>query len=157
MAIRRSFEERARRLGLPNVREEIFEGVTHWRGKKIIPLLEWKKIANTTQAFSQGIEHQKTREALQYFPNDYHHFPLFPLGVELELVNDTNAWWLQYIELMKYKGNPAYEADTTDPRFSEEEFEQDYEESEEEQKEEDDDKKSAERRNETHHGGHDRP
>jgi hypothetical protein len=124
--IRRSFEERAKRLGLPNVREEIIEGVTHWKGKKILPLAEWKEIANTTQAFSKGIEYQNTREALQYFPNDYHHFPLFPLGVEAEFVGDTNVWWLQYIELMKCRGNPAYETDTN-PRFREEELEEEYE------------------------------
>jgi hypothetical protein len=84
------------------------DGINYWRGKRIIPLAEWKEIVNYNEAFQHGIEYQNTREALQYFPGDYQRFPLFPLGVEKELIPATNIWWKQYIELMEFTKNPTY-------------------------------------------------
>jgi hypothetical protein len=83
------------------------DGINYWKGKKIVSLSEWRKIANSSKAFQQGIEHQNTKEALQYFPDDYTDW-LFPLGVQEELKEAANKWYLQYIELMQYRKNPAY-------------------------------------------------
>jgi hypothetical protein len=84
------------------------DGVNYWKGKKIVSLAEWRKIANSGQAFQKGVEYQRTKEALQYFPDDYSRWPLFPLGVQEELIEATNKWYLQYLELMKYRKNPNY-------------------------------------------------
>jgi hypothetical protein len=84
------------------------DGIKYWKGKKIVSLAEWRKIANSTKAFQYGIEYQRTKEALQYFPDDYSKWPLFPLGVQKELIEATNKWYLQYLELMQYRENPNY-------------------------------------------------
>jgi hypothetical protein len=83
-------------------------GITHWDGKKIIPLDEWIKISNSHKAFAHGdLKYQKTEEALKYFPDDYTE-ALFPVGVEEELQEQANKWYSDYLELMKYRKNPAY-------------------------------------------------
>ena len=83
------------------------DGINYWKGKKIVSLAEWRKIANSNKAFQKGIEHQNTKEALQYFPDDYSEW-LFPLGVQEELREAANEWFLQYIDLMQYRKNPKY-------------------------------------------------
>jgi hypothetical protein len=83
------------------------DGINYWKGKKIVSLAEWRKIANYNKAFQKGMEHQRTKEALQYFPDDYSSW-LFPLGVQEELIEETNKWYLDYIELMQYRKNPKY-------------------------------------------------
>jgi hypothetical protein len=83
-------------------------GLRYWKGKKIIPLKEWKKIANCDDAFSFGIEgHLQTNEALQYFPDDYSG-SLFPLGVQEEFEEKVKEWYSDYEELMEHKRNPNY-------------------------------------------------
>ena len=84
------------------------DGISYWKGKKIVPLAEWRKIANSNKAFQKGIEHQRTKEALQYFPDNYSKWPLFPLGVQEELKKEANKWYLQYLELIQYRENPNY-------------------------------------------------
>jgi hypothetical protein len=80
----------------------------YWKGKKIIPLNEWKKVANCDDAFSFGIEgHLQTNEALQYFPDDYSR-SLFPLGVQEEFEEKVKEWYSDYEELMERKRNPNY-------------------------------------------------
>jgi hypothetical protein len=81
--------------------------INYWKGKKIVSLLEWRKIANSSKALQKGVEHQRTKEALQYFPDDYSNL-IFPLGVQEELIEEANKWYLQYIELMEYRKNPNY-------------------------------------------------
>jgi hypothetical protein len=83
------------------------DGINYWKGKKIVSLAEWRKIANADKAFQKGKEYQRTREALQYFPDDYSDW-LFPLGVQEELRQDANKWYSQYRELMQYRKNPNY-------------------------------------------------
>jgi hypothetical protein len=83
------------------------DGINYWKGKRIVSLAEWRKIANSNKAFQKGIEYQKTKEALQYFPDNYSKW-LFPLGVQEELVKEANKWYLQYRELMQYRRNPNY-------------------------------------------------
>jgi hypothetical protein len=84
------------------------DGIDYWKGKKIVSLAEWRKIANSNKAFQKGIEYQNTKEALQYFLDDYSKWPLFPLGVQEELIEAANKWYLQYLELMQYRKNPNY-------------------------------------------------
>jgi hypothetical protein len=84
------------------------DGINYWKGKKIVSLAEWRKIVNFSTAFQKGLEYQNTKEALQYFPDDYQRFPLFPLGVEDELIHATNIWWKEYIGLMEFRKNPNY-------------------------------------------------
>ena len=82
--------------------------LTYWKGRKIIPLNEWKKIVNYEKAFSFGIEgHLQTKKALQYFPDDYSR-SLFPLGVQEEFEEKVNEWYSDYEELMEHKRNPNY-------------------------------------------------
>jgi hypothetical protein len=83
------------------------DGINYCKGKKIVSLAEWRKIANSNKAFQHGIEHQRTKEVLQYFPDDYSEW-LFPLGVQEELEETADMWSLQYIELMQYRKNPKY-------------------------------------------------
>jgi hypothetical protein len=83
------------------------DGINYWKGKKIVSLDEWRKIANSSQAFQKGVEYQNTKEALQYFPDDYTNW-LFPLGVQEELKEAANKWYLQYLELMQHRKNPNY-------------------------------------------------
>jgi hypothetical protein len=83
------------------------DGINYWKGKKIVSLEEWRKIANSNKAFQKGIEYQNTKQALQYFPDDYSEW-LFPLGVQEELREEANKWYLQYLELMQYRKNPKY-------------------------------------------------
>ncbi len=80
----------------------------YWKGRKIVSLNEWKKIANYNNAFSFGIEgHLQTNEALQYFPDDYSR-SLFPLGVQEEFEEKVKEWYSDYEELMEFKRNPNY-------------------------------------------------
>jgi hypothetical protein len=83
-------------------------GIKYWKGKKIVSLDEWRKMANSSQAFQKGVEYQRTKEALQHFPDDYSRWPVFPLGVQKELIESTNKWYLQYLELMRYRKNPNH-------------------------------------------------
>jgi len=66
------------------------DGINYWKGNKIISLAEWKnKFARSDDAYQKGVEVQKTKEALQYFPDDYQD-SLFPLIVPDELKEVTN-------------------------------------------------------------------
>lgn len=76
--------------------------------KKIVSLAEWRNIANSSKAFQKGIEYQNIKEALQYFPDDYSKWPLFPLRIQEELKEEANKWYLQCIELIQYRKNPNY-------------------------------------------------
>ena len=84
------------------------DGINYWKGKKIVSLAEWRKTANSNKSFQKGIEYQNTKEALQYFPDDYSRWPLFLLRVQEELIQEANKWYLQYLELMRYRKNPNY-------------------------------------------------
>ncbi len=75
------------------------DGINYWKGKKIVSLTQWRKIANTSEAFQKGIEYQNTKEALQYFPDDYSEW-LFQRGMQEELKEAANKWFLEYIKLM---------------------------------------------------------
>ena len=91
--------ERLDKLDPDNASGTRNDGINYWKGKKIVSLAQWRKIANSNQAFQKGIEYQNTKEALQYFPDDYSRW-LFPLGVQEELKQEANKWYLHYIELM---------------------------------------------------------
>jgi hypothetical protein len=51
--------------------------INYWKGKKIVSLAEWRKIARGNKGFQKDIEDQSVKKALQYFPDDYEH-SLFP-------------------------------------------------------------------------------
>jgi hypothetical protein len=95
--------------GLASADEETRQRVSFEGGKKIISMAEWMDIANIHKAMTYGVEHQNTREALNYFPNSYKRFPLFPLGVEDErLWPAVKKWMQEYMELMKSTNNESY-------------------------------------------------
>jgi len=84
------------------------DGINYWKGKRIVSIAEWRKIANSNQAVQKGIEYQRTKEALRYFPDQYTTWLFFPLGVQEELEEATNKWYSEYLELMQYRKNPDY-------------------------------------------------
>jgi hypothetical protein len=43
------------------------DGINYWKGKKIVSLAEWRKIANTNKAFQRGIEHLRTKKHYNTF------------------------------------------------------------------------------------------
>jgi hypothetical protein len=79
----------------------------YWRGKKIISLNEWRKIANSGKALAYGIRYQNTQEAIRYFPNDYSQV-LFPFGVQEGLEEEVDEWYSDYLGLMEYSRNPRF-------------------------------------------------
>ena len=81
------------------------DGLKYWKGKKIVSLDQWRKIAKSKEAVSHGIQYQRTEEALQYFPSDYMQMP-FPFGVQEGLEQKANTWYTDYLELMEYRRNP---------------------------------------------------
>jgi hypothetical protein len=77
------------------------DGMHFWKGKNIISLSDWCEIVNFGEVFAKGIEgHQNTEEALQYFPDDYSWWLIFPLGVQPEYKTAAAKWYLQYIEFV---------------------------------------------------------
>jgi hypothetical protein len=79
----------------------------YWKGRKIIPLNEWKKIANTNYAFGHGVEHMRTKEAFKYLPDDYSAH-LFLLGVPNNAREEVEIWLSDYLDLMEFKKNANY-------------------------------------------------
>jgi hypothetical protein len=49
-----------------DVQSKTYNPDHYWNGKKIIPLNEWRKIANSDKVMAYGIEYQKTEEALKF-------------------------------------------------------------------------------------------
>ena len=45
--------------------------IEYWKGKKIIPLSEWMKIADHVEYVSHSRNRLRIEEALQYFPDQY--------------------------------------------------------------------------------------
>jgi hypothetical protein len=84
------------------------DGINYWKGKKIVTLAESKKkIATSDKAFQKGIEDQRIKEALQYFPDDYEK-SLFGFVIPQELMEATKKWEIQYLELMQFRNNSKY-------------------------------------------------
>jgi hypothetical protein len=85
------------------------DGINYWKGKKIITLAEWKKkFARYDPAYPMRTVVQNTKEAVQYYPDDYEKL-LLPLGVpdeEMEVV--TRHWVNQYFELMRFRNNSKF-------------------------------------------------
>jgi hypothetical protein len=88
-------------------KESKSDGYNFWRGKKIIPINEWRKIARTNYAFGHGIEHLRIKEVLEYFPDDYSQH-LFLLGVPDNLRDEAEKWLSDYLDLMEFKKNANY-------------------------------------------------
>jgi hypothetical protein len=98
--------ERLDKLDPHNASGSKNDGINYWKGKKIVTLADWKrKLVRSGKPFRKGTEdHQRIKEALQFFPDDYEH-PLFPLAVPQELMKVANRWYNQYLELMKFRKN----------------------------------------------------
>ena len=97
--------ERLDKLDPDNASGTRNDGINYWKGKKIVTLDEWKKkIGRSDKAIQNDIEDQRMKEALQYFPDDYEK-SLFPLAVSQELIEATNKWYKQYLELMQFRKN----------------------------------------------------
>jgi hypothetical protein len=79
------------------------DGISHWKGRKIIPLDKWLKITKANTISRK--ENYNVKEALQYFPDDYFEW-MFPLGIPENLKEEVNKWYCYYIELMEYRRNP---------------------------------------------------
>jgi hypothetical protein len=81
------------------------DGINYWKGRKIIPLDKWLKITKANTISRK--EKYNVKEGLQYFPNDYFGW-MFPLGIPEDLKEETNKWYLDYIELMEFRKNSHY-------------------------------------------------
>lgn len=87
------------------------DSIRWWKGKPIIPLDEWIKLSNCGEVFTSGTVEgvQRTKEALQYFPDDYGSgFLIFPKGVERKYTEEAFVWHIQFIELLKFKKHPQF-------------------------------------------------
>jgi hypothetical protein len=100
--------ERLDKLDPDNASGNKNDGINYWKGKKIVRLAEWKKkFTRSDPAYPKGIEVQNTKEALQYFPDDYEK-SLFPLMVPDDLVEVSNDWINRYFELMQFRNNSKF-------------------------------------------------
>ncbi|HZA48778.1 MAG TPA: hypothetical protein VE521_07630 [Nitrososphaera sp.] len=85
------------------------DGIHYWRGKPIIPLKEWIELSNFAEAFAKGVEYRNTKQALQFFPDDYDSaWLIFPLGVQPEYTAAANKWYLEYMQLLKFRKHPQF-------------------------------------------------
>jgi hypothetical protein len=97
--------ERLDKLDPDNASGSKNDGINYWKGKKIVTLAEWKKkIGRKDKPFQEGIEDQRIKEALQYFPDDYEK-SLFAFVVPQELKEAGDKWYNQYLELMQFRNN----------------------------------------------------
>ena len=83
------------------------DGVNYWRGKKIISLNDWAELLNVSEVLTKGsLRYQYTKQALEFFPNDYSWWLTFPNGVEAEFKEEAYRWKIDYMQLMKHRNNP---------------------------------------------------
>jgi hypothetical protein len=87
------------------------EKIKYWKGKKIIPLSEWRKIANHTQYVSYGSSQLRIEEAMQYFPDHYNDW-LFLFDVPEGYEDKASQWYCDYRELHEYILISKYSLDT---------------------------------------------
>jgi hypothetical protein len=97
--------ERLDKLDPDNAGGSKNDGINYWKGKKIVTMAEWKKkIGRNDKPFQEGIEDQRIKEALQYFPDDYEE-SLFAFVVPQELKEAGDKWYNLYLELMQFRNN----------------------------------------------------
>ena len=92
-------------VDLESIDDDTAEGSRYWKGKEIIPLDKWLKITKANTISSR--EDYNVKEGLRYFPDDYIKW-MFPLGVQENLKEEANKWYLDYIKLMEHRKNPGY-------------------------------------------------
>lgn len=85
--------------------------VQYWKGKKIIPLSEWKKIADYSEYASHGLDRLRMDRALQYFPDQYNEY-LFVFDVPEAYLEKANQWYSDYRELHEHILISKYGLDT---------------------------------------------
>jgi hypothetical protein len=98
--LERSIDRLAKRFDklYPVVGSSNKTGLSHWKGKPIIPLEEWIQI-------------QDTSYALDYFPDDFDRDLIYMLEDELNVwrkQKDVKKWYSDFLELMEYTKNPSY-------------------------------------------------
>jgi hypothetical protein len=97
--------ERLDKLDPDNASGSKNDGINYWKGKKIVTMADWKKkIGRNDKPFQEGIEDQRLKEALQYFPDDYEN-SLFAFVVPQELMELAKKWEDHYLELMQFRNN----------------------------------------------------
>jgi hypothetical protein len=81
-------------------------GIKYWKGRKVISLNEWKKIANRVE-YCGSPSKLRIDEAIQYVPDEYNGW-LFAYGVPVGYKDKANKWYSDYRELMEHLRNPSY-------------------------------------------------
>jgi hypothetical protein len=102
----RKLVERLDKIDPDNASGSKNDGINYWKGKKIVTLDRWKKIANVKEGFQVSRDCQVAKkEAFQYFPDDYEKSS-FPVVVPDELTEVViKKWQDQYVELMQFRNN----------------------------------------------------
>jgi hypothetical protein len=85
--------------------------IKYWKGKKIIPLSEWKKNVDHVEYASHGYKKLKIEEALKYFPDQYNDY-LFVFGVPEGYEDKAGEWYCDYRELHEHILIEKYGIDT---------------------------------------------
>ena len=69
---------------------------TTWYGKPVVPIDQWRKIANHRNYYSFPTS-LKISHMVNYFPDEYNDC-LLAFGVD-EQYDVVTKWWMQYVEL----------------------------------------------------------
>jgi hypothetical protein len=70
---------------------------TTWYGKPVIPIDQWRKIANHTNYYSFPTS-LKISHMVNHFPDEYNDC-LLAFGVDEQYDEVVTKWWMQYVEL----------------------------------------------------------
>jgi hypothetical protein len=68
-----------------------------WYGKPVIPMDQWRKIANHAHYYSFP-DSLNIMHMVNYFPDEYNDY-LLAFGVDEEYDSVVTDWWMQYVEL----------------------------------------------------------
>ena len=101
--------------------------IQYWKGRKLISLNEWAKIADMTKYAGHGSDHLKIEEALQYFPaagsdGEYFNEYLFVFGVPEAYEDKANKWYRDYKELHEHIMISKYGLETYKKMIEEEDY-----------------------------------
>ncbi|MFL6378667.1 MAG: hypothetical protein ACJ72R_14570 [Nitrososphaeraceae archaeon] len=83
----------------------------YWKGKQVIPMVQWRKIANHLNYVGNGADALKIEQALQYFPNEYNDY-LFAFGVPDNFEYKADRSYNDYRDLHEYVLISKYGPDT---------------------------------------------
>jgi hypothetical protein len=84
------------------------DGITYWKGKKIIPIKDWNQLYEKSSKYTDTYKIILTsRKPLQYFPDDYNG-SISSIRVIEELNEEIQNWNKDYYELLEYRKNPTW-------------------------------------------------